>query len=235
LKEKGWFLLRIGHVLAAVTLLPVLLMSPMPVGAASLQFVWPASELTWRRSEQCGGDWLPWISQALAAWQSWVPQLSFREVNATTAAAIEFSCYNMMVLPWGLLGDVITYYQIAADGGYRVSSNGFPIADRVIVEAALGSEPFTLTHELGHVLGLSDRDCQPRGDGDLMCGRGGLWAGSRIITPAPGEVEALQSYYAAVPVAEFPTPIIWLMISLFAFWTPIMRREARRKVKSANA
>ena len=141
------------------------------------------------------------VDQAIRNWQTWVPEVAWTPSQKNPDVTIECVLQT-------------------ADGTAYVTGGTVVLplwcfAKRYDAQGGLNY----VDHELGHLYGLAD-------------GEGVDWEHysetAFVIQPKPGSLQQVREYYASLPVPEFPAPLLWLVICLFAFWTPMMRRKVTR-------
>ena len=147
--------------------------------------VWDTRDLTYRISG-CDPTFIPVIRQGLANWQSWLPEVTFREVNQSEHISFEcslkLSSGNLAEAVGVTSGGVFTHVTI------RLSVYAFARAND-----PQGGVNF-VDHELGHAFGFSE------GAGGLMSIGDMHYADlATVVSPTSEQLTVLSSYYSQLP------------------------------------
>ena len=150
-----------------------------------LSAVWDTRDLTYRISG-CDPTFVPVIRQGLENWQSWLPEVTFREV--TQSEHISFECSlklssgNLAEAEGVTVGGVFTHVTIRLSV-YAFARLNDPQGGVNIVD-----------HELGHAFGFSD------GAGGLMSIGDMHYADlATVVSPTSEQLTMLSSYYSQLP------------------------------------
>ena len=167
---------------------------------------WPDLQMTYQIDASCSNqEWkneyfmVP-IRDGIAAWSQWLQGY----VNFTEAASnprLIFQCFESNRTPSGNMHDL----------SYGINGTGYFLVPAYI---RLSTWPPAITtwgveHELGHVLGLSG------GDG-IMIDSPTYLDIARNATPTQQQLDEIRNTYETLPIPEFPTPIIALVIAFGA-------------------
>ena len=165
------------------------------------------------------------VQGSMNAWAQWIHGLNWTEVSANE---------EVLIHPCSQFGQL----QAWADQTHQ-DADGTLIADHTWVDIhgnQLGGVEW-IHHEFGHVLGLGDNppECVGPVQTELMCSFGGginpgALAGRDGTFRAPSQqyIDELNTMYTDIPVPEFPTPIIALLVGLAAI---TIARRSRKQTK----
>lgn len=178
---------------------------------------WPDLNLSYRIDQNCKDGFRDLhIRYGIANWVMWLPELNLTEV--LEKEQILFTCPMHSGIDPAICGTSEECIVLPPSGNFthvEIRLGLYAFSSRADLQQGTNA----VCHEIGHALGLEDMS------GGLMGYVGMNWIDTKIVIPPTSEqvTEIRAAYGLTVP--EFPTPILWFLIALFAFWTPIMRRK----------
>lgn len=200
--------MRLAYIIPVVAMLFLAAATP----GHALYGKWPDLNMTYSIDDGCRDGYRDQtILHAIEKWAAWLPEITWTATNSNPRLMI--FCLETETIPEASLTIAPTCFTMP--DGHTFLFCMLRIAKGTWTVVGWEDPANLIAHEIGHILGLSGHTR-------------GLMNGEPPFTPTDEELAEIRNAYG-LPVPEFPTSLLWLLIVLFAFWTPIMRRKKQTR------